>query len=156
MMDTKIVSLRIAFRTSSGLTIPFLSTGTAVYSNPHFSRVFAELSTEKCSMAETTMCLPFFCWAIASPFNAMLLLSVPLPVKMISSGFPPIKSATCPRAISIASRGTSPHSCRHEGLPNDSVKNGNIAYRTSGKTGVVAMLSKYTFFISVFISPPPD
>ena len=36
------------------------------------------------------------------------------------------------------------------------VKNGNIAYRTSGKTGVVAMLSKYTFFISVFISPPPD
>ena len=156
MIETRIVSSRIAFLTSSGLTVPFLSTGTAVYSKPHFSRVLAEFSTEKCSMEETTMCFPFFCCAIAKPLSAKLLDSVPLPVKMISSGLPPINCATCPRANSIPSRGISPHSCRQEGLPKESVRYGSMTYRTSGSTGVVAVLSRYTFFVSIFVSRNPE
>ena len=51
MMDTSTVSCRILLRTSSGSTMPCLSTGTRVDSKPHFSSVFTECSTEKCSIA---------------------------------------------------------------------------------------------------------
>jgi len=102
-------------------TTVFLSTGTMVYSNPHFSSVFLLNSARKnAQLAETTTCLPFFCWAIARPLSPCCCFRGALPVKIISSGFPPIKSATCLRAASIASRGTSPHSCKQEGFPNDS------------------------------------
>jgi len=68
----------------------------------------------------------------------------------------PINCATCPRANSIPSRGISPHSCRQEGLPKESVRYGSMTYRTSGSTGVVAVLSRYTFFVSIFVSRNPE
>jgi len=94
---------------------PFLSTGTVVYSNPHFSSVFAEFSTKNARwQKQQHVC--FFLLGHRQTFIAMLLLSVPLPVKIISSGFPPIKSATCLRAASIASRGTSPIHANRKGF----------------------------------------
>ena len=59
--DASTVSFLMLRRTSSGSTMPYLSTGIRVNSKPHFSRVFAECSTEKCSIDETTTCLPLAC-----------------------------------------------------------------------------------------------
>ncbi len=102
----------------------------------------AEFITEKCSIEEIIICLPFVCLAAAIPLRAVLLLSDPLPVKIISSGLAFIKAATCSLAASIASRAGSPQLCRQEGLPNESPRNGSMASRTSGRRGVVDALSK--------------
>ena len=74
---TSAVSGRRAASTASGGTSPRLSGWTRVTSFAH-SR--AASSTELCSTAETTACLP------SARRRAVLLLSVPPEVKTISAG----------------------------------------------------------------------
>ena len=60
-------------------------------------------------------------------------------VKMISLASAPMRSATRLRASSTASSLCQPYRCvRLCGLPNCSTKNGSMASRTRGSTGVVA------------------
>ena len=60
-----------------------------------------------CSMELVTM-WPGRPLARTAPMRARLSASVPLAVKMISSGSAPISAATCARAVSTASRATRP------------------------------------------------
>ena len=77
--------------------------------------------------------------ASTAPFNARLLDSVAPLVKVISPADALMSAATCARAVSVASRASQPKACcLLWGLPNRSVKNGSMASRTLGSTGVVA------------------
>ena len=80
--------------------------------------------------------------AIAMPLTARLLASVPPDVKMTSLGRMPRTRATRARASASASAAASPTVWWLDGLPNQRVRNGIIASSTSGRTGVVAALSR--------------
>ena len=74
----------MAFLTSSGFTIPKSSTGKYVTSKPFFSKYSQVCNTAWCSVFCVIMWpLPFL---NATPFIAKFILSVPLPVKIISLG----------------------------------------------------------------------
>ncbi len=90
-------------------------------------------------MAETTMCRPRACWPAAMPLTAKLLASLPLAVKWISEAEAPIRAATSSRAASTAASASRPAACRLWGLPNESVRKGLMASKTSGRRGVAAI-----------------
>jgi hypothetical protein len=73
---------------------------------------------------------------------AALLLSVPQLVKTILRGSAPMSLATCSRASAIMRAGALARSYALDGLPQCSVRHGNIASTTSGATRVVALLSR--------------
>ena len=76
------------------------------------------------------------------PRIAVLSLSVPQLVKMISDGSALMSAATCSRAFSICRFTPPPNACMLDGLPHNSLKKGIIASTTSGATCVVALLSR--------------
>ncbi len=80
----------------------------------------------------------------AAPLMAKLLASVPPEVKKISCSFTPQAWATTRRASFFACSALKPRRCSEEGLPKLSVSTSCMAAATSGSTGVVALLSKYT------------
>ena len=57
-------------------------------------------------------------------------------VKTISSGSAPMEAATFARAVSSVDVASSPTPCSEAGLPNRSVKYGDIASTTRGSTGL--------------------
>ncbi|GIT12684.1 MAG: hypothetical protein CM1200mP34_0900 [Verrucomicrobiales bacterium] len=67
---------------------------------------------------------------------------MPQLVKTTWRGSAPISLATCPRAASIIRAGSVARSYALDGLPQCSVRHGNIASTTSGATRVVALLSR--------------
>ena len=73
------------------------------------------------------------------PKMAWLSDSVPPLVKMISWGCALIDAATCSRAVSTAERAFCPVVWMEAALPNCPEKNGSMASRTAGSTGVVAL-----------------
>ena len=94
------------------------------------------------------ICLPFLALAIAAPFTARLLDSLPQLVKIISSGEAAlINPAIEARASSRAFRGFSPKKCRLKGLPIYSPKKESIASLASGKIKEQAKWSKLICFI---------
>ena len=74
--------------------------------------------------------------ARSSPFTARFRASTAPEVKITPSSSAPTRAATWRRARSRASAGPRPHSCRLDGLPKASPRNGSIASRTRGSTGV--------------------
>ena len=86
MMETRIVSFAMAFRTASGSTIPWRFTGTYVTRNPCVSRNRHVFMIAGCSTCDVTMCFPAFPGRYATPFTARLSASVPELVKTTSSG----------------------------------------------------------------------
>ena len=84
------------------------------------------------------MCFPFFLLAKATPFSAMLLDSVALPMNMSSLGSAFIIAATAFLDSSKASFASLPCLCRDMVFPYFSLKYGVMALRTRGSTGVVA------------------
>ena len=96
-------------------------------------------STDLCSVAAVTRCLPFRLRAWAAPLIARLLDSVDPDVKMRSLDSAPIAPATCPRARSTASAASQPNRCEMlAALPYTSEKYGSITWRTRGSVRVVA------------------
>src|SRR3974377_1713605 len=81
------------------------------------------------------------------PKRARLSPSVPPLVKTISAGRQFTRSATCSRARSTAARACWPCWWIEEALPNLSKKYGRMASNTSGRSGLVALLSRYTLCI---------
>jgi hypothetical protein len=76
---------------------------------------------------------------------AKLSASVPPLVKIISDGEQFKSLAMVRRDCSNADFVFLPKACEDEGLPKYSVRKGIMACATSGRTGVVAALSRYTF-----------
>ena len=73
---------------------------------------------------------------------AVLSLSLPQLVNTISLlSLAPMRPATCSRADSICFDTRPPNVCMLDGFPHMSVRNGNMASRTSGAIFVVALLS---------------
>ncbi len=72
---------------------------------------------------------------------AMLSPSLPQEVKTISAGEQLIRRGHLFRAFSTAPLTARPAQWTLEGFPNCSLKKGSIASSTSGRTGVVALLS---------------
>src|SRR6478736_553106 len=85
--------------------------------------------------------------AIAMPLIARLLASVPPLVKTMSPARSPSIRATRARASDSASAAASPTVWWLDGLPYQRVRYGIIASSTSGRTGVVAALSRYSMLI---------
>src|SRR5512140_174491 len=98
-------------------------------------------------MDDVIRCMPFFLSALAVPFIAKLLDSVPQEVKSISSLSAPISEATCSLAAARPFLGSSPKACMLAGLPKCWLRYGSITGSTSGCSGVVLPLSMYTFLI---------
>ena len=99
-------------------------------------------STLGCSTAVVTIRLPRRFSASTVPNTAMLLLSVPLPVKYTSCCLQPKALASVRRAFSSSPFAVSPMTCREEGLPQVSVMARETASTASGSGFVVALLSK--------------
>ena len=76
------------------------------------------------------------------PLTARLFASVPPDVKITSPARIPSTRATRARASSSAPAAASPTVWWLDGLPNQRVRYGIIASSTSGRTGVVAALSR--------------
>ena len=70
------------------------------------------------------------------------MLSVAHEVKMISRGCAPINSATYALAVSITPLSFDPNLYAPDALLHSSQKQGRIASKTSGSTGVVALWSR--------------
>ena len=94
--------------------------------------------TAWCSTDEVTIRWPRALPAQAAPFSARLLASVPPDVKTISRPWALSRRATRSWASSRAARAARPKACAELGFPNDSVRYGSIASRTSRRSGVVA------------------
>ena len=90
-------------------------------------------------MAVVMTCLRGFGDAATVPKIARLSASVPPLVKTISLGFAPISAATDSRAASTAARARCPAEWTEPALPKFSPRNGSMASRTAGSTGVVAL-----------------
>jgi hypothetical protein len=78
----------------------------------------------------------------AMPRIAKLSASVPPLTKMTSDVSALISLATCFRASSISDFACCPNQWIDDGLPKCSVNTGVIAATTSGRIGVVALLSR--------------
>ena len=97
------------------------------------------------------ICFPLFFSRCIIPFNAVLSLSVPPLVKIISFLSQLIKFATFFLASSTPTLAILPSLYNDDGFPYCSTKYGNILSNTSFFTLVVAAWSKYLIFI--FFSP---
>jgi len=95
----------------------------------------------ECSTAEVMTCR-LVGWHKIALWMAALLLSVPQLVKTMWRGSAPMSAATCSRAVSIMRAGALARPYALDGLPQCSVRHGNIASTTSGATRVVALLSR--------------
>ena len=84
IMETIMVSSRIAFSKSVREICPFSSTGRTVKEKPCCSKNSKGLYTAGCSMAEVMMCFPCLSMPKQVPIKAVLLDSVPPEVKIIS------------------------------------------------------------------------
>ncbi len=100
--ERSAVSARSAFRTASGSTTPFRSTGRTVTSYPALRSGIKAFITEKCSTSETTTCRFPAPAPSAAPRTARLFDSVAPEVKTISPAFAPISAATSALAWSTA------------------------------------------------------
>ena len=145
IIETKIVSGYplglIAFSTSFGFTIPYLSTFNFVILNPCFSSHFADSIIQGCSIEEIIIwffpSLPFGKLR-AQPLRAVLLLSVAEEVKIISLASAPIILAIFSLLSSKAIFDFWPKECKDIVLPNSFEKYGAIAFKTLLSIGVVA------------------
>ena len=142
MQEARMVFSLQAAAIASGVICPLSSGATVMTSKPSFSSALQMARTEWCSTAVVTMRLPRRFMARAAPSRAILLLSVPPPVKMISSGRQCSTAATCPRASVMARSAKKPRRCSEEGLPYSSVIMCNARAAASGETAVVALLSR--------------
>ena len=88
------------------------------------------------------MCLPFRRFISSAPRMAQLSLSEPQEVKHSSSGPQPRALASSPRQPFTRSAACLPRTYWEEGLPQPSVMASSAAWAASGRTGVVAALSK--------------
>ncbi len=139
MTLTRMVRGVIAARSASRSTRPPVSTPSTVTSSPCCRNCRQTSRTDLCSVATVTIWSPRDRSASTAPLSARLLDSVAPLVKVISPAVALMSAATCARARSVASRASQPNACcLLWGLPNRSVKNGSIASRTRGSTGVVA------------------
>ena len=116
-------------------------------SNPCLSSVLHVSNIAGCSIFEVIIWFPFSLLAYANPFNAILSLSEPPPVKYISLWLQFNNSATLFLAFSIALLALLPTEYNDEAFPYSVVKYGIISCKTSDFIGVVALLSKYIIFI---------
>ncbi len=138
--DTTLAGSSRASSSASRATRPSASTATVVTAAPSRAAWAAARRTALCSMADRTTPPPP---ARHRPSTAMLSASVPLAVNTISSGAAPSAAATRSRASSSAARASRPAACALDGLPNRSPRNGSMAARTAGRSGVVAAWSRY-------------
>ena len=143
MIETRIVSSRIASRTCSAVMMPSSPGSSQLTSYPCRCSRFIGSSTALCSWIALMRCLPFWAYISAVPLMARLLDSVLPLVQMISFAEAPMSLATCSRALSTPSSAFQPKAwLRLAALPKYSVKYGIIASRTRGSIGVVALWSR--------------
>src|SRR3989441_9327810 len=102
------------------------------------------------------MCRPFALWESAMPRMARLSASVPPLTNTTSAVSALISRATCCLASSIIALACCPNQWIEDALPKCSVKTGIMAATTSGRMGVVALLSKYTRRIQMIITLTTD
>ena len=99
-------------------------------------------STAACSIAVVTMCFPFRFPSSAAPRTAQLSPSVPQERKVTSLLWQPRAAARSSRQPFRAAAACWPRPWREEGLPHPRVMASRAAWDASGRTGVVAALSK--------------
>ena len=97
-----------------------------------------------CSTAVVMMRLPCFLRLSQAPRSTVASLSVPQDVKNTSSGEAFRAPATWARAFFRIFSAFTPILCKDEGFPKSSVIVFAMICATSGRTWVVALLSKYT------------
>ena len=88
------------------------------------------------------MCFPVCRPSSTAPWMAQLSPSLPQEVKKSSSGLQPRAAASWARCAFTCSAARVPRAYREEGLPQPSVMASTAAWTASGRTGVVAALSK--------------
>src|SRR2546422_2072241 len=136
-----------ASSSASSSTTPEALTPTRISSPPRCCTACAAASTALCSTADTATRNgpPRSRAASADPMMARLSASVPPEVKITWPGSTPRHSATVRFASSSPARAVRPNRWADDGFPNASrPRYGSIASSTSGRTGVVAALSRYT------------
>ena len=99
-------------------------------------------STAACSMAVVRMCFPARRFKCKAPKMAQLSLSEPQEVKKTSPASQPRAPARSARQLFIRSAACFPRAYWEEGLPQPPVMASRAAWAASGRTGVVAALSK--------------
>ena len=124
IIEMRIVLSVMAFRTSSGLTIPNLSTERYVaVALPLPSNDLTVSSTARCSVDAVIIWSPFSLYISSTPLIARLSDSVAPLVKTISFGSALISLAICFRALSTASSAAHPKAwLRLAAFPNFSTK----------------------------------
>ena len=93
-------------------------------------------------MAVVTMCFPFRFPSSRAARMAQLSPSVPQEVKTTSSARQPRAWATTARSAASRSAAAVPRAYRVEGLPKSRVITSRAAWAASGRTRVVAALSR--------------
>ena len=140
---TIAVSLPIASRASSRSTTPDGNTRSMRSTPPSIAAWCTAPSTALCSMGDVTMVWRAPVRMVRQPpSTARLSDSVPPEVMTTSSTCAPKQRATRSRASSSAARASRPQRCVDDGFPKRGPKNGSIAAKTSGRTGVVAAWSR--------------
>src|SRR5438477_3475068 len=133
--------------TAASSTTPNESTGRTTSSPPRCCTACAAASTALCSVAATATRNgpPRSRAARAEPITARLSASVPPEVKITWPGSTLSASAIVRFASSTPARAARPNRWAEDGFPKASFpRYGSIASSTSGRTGVVAALSRYT------------
>ena len=134
-----------AWASASSATSPTPFTGRTISSPPSRATACAAARTALCSIADTATRNgpPRSRAARAHPITARLSASVPPDVKITWLGSTPRASAMRRFASSTPARAARPKRCGEEGFPKASgPRYGSIASSTSGRTGVVAALSR--------------
>ena len=149
IIETKIVSGVNSLFKSSKLIWPVSSTSRYTILYPSWAKRFIGFMTEGCSILVVIIFLPISFLARTVPKIAVLLLSEPPLVKIISLSWALIVSASWWRAVSTTWRALRPNACWLEALPKSSAISLLIFSITFGSIGVVAALSKYTFFLVI-------
>ena len=126
-----------AFRRSSGSTRPLRLTGRSTTSVPWRLHLSSAARTEECSIPVEMILLP----GPEKPRITVLFASVAPLVKTMASGSQPTREARESRAVRNCSRPRSPAVWLLEGLPK-APRAFSTAARTSGRGGVVALLSR--------------
>ncbi len=141
MIVTSAVSSRIAAASAAGSIRPSRATGSRVISKP---RRASASTCRRMALCSTAVVITWRRAGAArrADSTAELFDSVPPLVKMISAGSAPMAAATCSRARSSARPAREPRRYGLDGLPYSSPRNGSIASSTSGRTRVVALLSR--------------
>ena len=145
MTATRITSEESASANASSSTMPRPSTGSSRTSAPARAAARADSSTAGCSTAECSRTARPLSRSAASatPSTARLADSVPPEVKTTSPGSRPRKAATSSRASSSRRRPRWAGGWLPVGFPSGVAWTSAIAARTSGRSGVVAALSRY-------------